>query len=128
MTRRIALIVILVFLVTLGTYEIIAVNMFLDHMEKAVDQLQTEITLHQDDLTVLVEYVNQEKAYWEKREKNLNLMFNHKDLKNVCDTMNKVQTYIAQNDYENALVEMNVLVETVHELRSVMCFNYDNIL
>ncbi len=128
MTRRIALIVILVFLVTLGTYEIIAVNMFLDHMEKAVDQLQTEITLHQDDLTVLVEYVNQEKAYWEKREKNLNLMFNHKDLKNVCDTMNRVQTYIAQNDYENALVEMNVLVETVHELRSVMCFNYDNIL
>lgn len=128
MTRRIALIVILVFLVTLGTYEIIAVNMFLDHMEKAVDQLQTEITLHQDDLTILVEYVNQEKAYWEKREKNLNLMFNHKDLKNVCDTMNRIQTYIAQNDYENALVEMNVLVETVYELRSVMCFNYDNIL
>lgn len=117
-----------IFLITLGTYEIIAVGRFLTHMEYAVDKIHADIIANKEDLTVLYDQVANEKDYWEKRENALNLIFNHRDLQTVCDTLNRVQTYVGENDYDNAIVEMNVLLETVHELRPIMGFNLDNIL
>ncbi len=128
MFRRICLVVVFASLVFLGTYEIVAVTQFLNHMEFVVLEIKDRMEQSPDNITHVYEYVTQEKAYWEKREKNLNLMFNHKDLKSVCDTMNRVVTYVSQNDYDNALVETNVLIESVFELRYVMGFNLDNIL
>lgn len=128
MTRRIALLVLFLFLITLGTYEIIAVNHFLTHMEHAVDQIKIEIVAHKEDLTVIYDQVSKEKDYWEKHENSLNLMFNHKDLQTICDTLNRIRTYVSENDYDNAIVDINVLIETVYELRPIMGFNIDNIL
>ena len=128
MFRRICLFIVFASLIFLGTYEIIVVNQFLSHMENVVVEIKYRMEQSPDDITHVYQYVTQEKSYWEKREKNLNLMFNHKDLKTVCDTMNRVVTYISQNDYDNAIVETNVLIESVFELRYVMGFNLDNIL
>lgn len=55
-------------------------------------------------------------------------MFNHKDLSTITDTLSRLSSSVNNNDYDNAIIEVNLLKEYSEKNRHIMGFNLQNLL
>ena len=55
-------------------------------------------------------------------------MFNHKDLSAITDSLTRLKSYIYNNDYDNAVAEVDLLNEYARKNRHIMGFNMQNLL
>ena len=128
MKRTITIVVLFVLLIVLATYELVMVDKIITKLDNLTLTIQTEIKNNKDDITVATNSITETKSFWDKHEDNLCLMFNHKDLSTITDTLSRLLSYAENNDYDNAIVEANLLKEYSEKNRHIMCFNMQNFL
>lgn len=128
MKRIITIICLFLALITLATYEVIAVDKVITKLENQVIVLNDLVKNNKDDLSVVETEVNKVKSDWDSNEDNLCLMFNHKDLSVITDSLTKLKSYVFNNDYDNAVAEVDLLNEYAKKNRHIMGFNMQNLL
>ncbi len=128
MKRLIAVLIITLSLFSLATYEVITVAKINDRLKADVKSLYQEFEEHEENISELTEWVSDIKGEWDKREEGLCLMFNHKDLSCITDTLTNLLTTVKNNDYDSAIIEVNLLKEYSEKNRHIMGFNFQNIL
>lgn len=128
MKRAITIVVLFVLLIVLATYELVMVDKIITKLDNLTLTIQTEIKNNKDNITVATNSITETKSFWDKHEDNLCLMFNHKDLSTITDTLSRLLSYAENNDYDNAIVEANLLKEYSEKNRHIMGFNMQNFL
>ena len=127
MKKIIIVCIITIFLIGLGTFEVIMVKKINNTLLNNVNTLHTLTIENQNDLTTLLYKVDHIKADWDNVEPLLCLMFNHKDLSTITDTLSKYRAYVYNNDYDNAIAEISLLKEYAEKNDHVMGFNFQNL-
>lgn len=128
MRRLIAVLIITIALLSLATYECVAVASVNNKLETNVGVLYEEFEDNKDNISVLTEDISVLKEDWDSKENALCLMFNHKDLSCITDTFNRLLASVKNNDYDNAIIEINLLKEFSEKNRHIMGFNFQNLL
>lgn len=126
--RTIIAIILFLFLISLATYEVIAVNNIITKLETKTKELQIEVKNNENDVTVVSSDVLALKHFWDKYEHGLFLMFNHKDLSTITDSLSRLYSYTSNNNYDDAIAEVNLLKEYAEKNVHIMGFNIQNIL
>lgn len=128
MKRGIFMITLTMLLLSLAIWEAVAVNGVISNLSDSIDLIINDFENHKNDITVLSKDVSEIKSFWDDRECTLCLMFNHKDLSDVTDSLNKLKTYTDLNDYDDALTELYLLKNFSSKATHIMGFNIHNIL
>lgn len=128
MKKAIIVSILTIFLLGLATYELIAVEKIISNLEVMTVELQTIITDNKENVVQTETDVKKVRDYWSKHEENLCLMFNHKDLSTITDTLSRLSSSVTNNDYDNAIIEVNLLKEYSEKNRHIMGFNMQNLL
>lgn len=126
--RIVSIIFLFLALITLATYEVVAVDKIISKLETQVTALSETVKNNKNDLSVAETEVTLVKKDWDSNEDSLCLMFNHKDLSVVTDSLTRLQSYIYNNDYDNAVAEVDLLNEYARKNRHIMGFNMQNLL
>ena len=128
MKKIIIVIVITLLLITLGTFEVISVKNINVKLLSNVNELHTLTIENKEDLTIILEKVDNIKNDWVHVEPAQCIMFNHKDLSTSTDRFSKNRAYVYNNDYDNAIAEISLLKEYAEKNDHVMGFNMQNLL
>lgn len=126
--RAIMVLVIAVLLFTMAIVECILVDKFITKIDNEVGALFPVYEENKDDISILTEDANKIEQQWDKNEQLLCLMFNHKDIGAMTDSLTRLVEYTKQNNYDDAIVELNVLKEYTEKNHTIMGFNIHNIL
>jgi len=126
--RLLAVIIITISLFTLATYECISVANINNKLEADVSILYENFEDDPEHVSSFTETVKTLKNNWDSKENALCLMFNHKDLSCITDTFTRLLASVKNNDYDNAIIEVNLLKEYSEKNRHVMGFNLQNVL
>lgn len=126
---RKGLTILALFLITIviGTIEIINVNRVIDTMENIFIDLNREYELNQDDITIFYDDISDAEEVWEDNGKWLSHIFNHRDLSSITDSINRLQAYTKNNDYDNAICELSLLKQYYSKDNHIMGFCIQNI-
>ena len=127
MKRGIFMVTLTVLLLTLAIWEAVAVSGVIDNLSNSIDSIIDDYKNNKNDITVLLDNVSDIKSYWDDRECTLCLIFNHKDLSAVTDSLSKLKTYTYLNDYDDALTELYLLQNFAYKADHIMGFNIHNI-
>ena len=124
---------ILIFIITLillvcGIVELVLLNDIITELDTNITTLSQEFPLYKDNIIQLSDQVEKVKNKWEKKENLMGLMFNHKELSTITDSLIKLHTYVTQNNYEEALVELNILDHYSSKNTHIMSFSFNNVL
>lgn len=128
MRRVIYILVIVVVLLALSIFEYVAVANVLNTLKQSVGDIKVEYYKNANDITILQDDIIEIKDYWMDKESTICLMFNHKDLDNISDTLTKLAIYTENNDYYKAIIEINLLDEYMKNSDHIMSFTIHNIL
>jgi len=126
--KAIIIIFIFIFLITLGFVEQNNVKKVLTSMEDSIIGLNQQYELNQDNIVVFYNKVSNIKEYWLEKENWLCFLFNHRDLSVITDSINRLQAYTQNNDYDNAIAELAMLREYSTKNCHIMGFNIKNVL
>jgi len=126
--RIIAIVFLFLALITLATYEVVMVDKVIVKLENQVTSLSEMVKSNKEDLSIVETEISYIKKDWDSKEDNLCLMFNHKDLSAITDSLTKLKSYIYNNDYDNAVAEVDLLNEYARKNRHIMGFNMQNLL
>lgn len=128
MKRIIAIVFLFLALITLATYEVVMVDKVIVKLENQVTSLSEMVKSNKEDLSIVETEISYIKKDWDSKEDNLCLMFNHKDLSAITDSLTRLKSYIYNNDYDNAVAEVDLLNEFARKNRHIMGFNMQNLL
>jgi hypothetical protein len=126
--KGIIVLIIAISTIIFGTIELISVNKVLTTMENAITHLNQEFELNEEDITIYYNRIGNIKEYWQKREDWLCFLFNNRDLSVITDSINRLQAYTKNNDYDNAIAELAMLKEYSTENCHIMGYNLKNVL
>lgn len=126
--RTIMMIVVALLLLGLAITELILVKNFINNIENDVNQLVIEFEENKDDISVLTPSIENIQTKWDSKEQLLCLMFNHKDMSMLTDSITRVAEYCKQNNYDDGIVELKILQEYAKKNHDIMGFNFNNIL
>lgn len=128
MKRIIIVCIISTLLIGLGTYEVVMVKKINKDLLENVNSLHHMTIEHKDNLSIILPKVDSIKSDWDQVEPTLCLMFNHKDLSSITDTLAMYRAFVYNNDYDNAIAEISLLKEYAEKNDHVMGFNLQNLL
>lgn len=127
MKKGIVVLIIIVITITFGIIELYQVDKVLNTMEIGIMGLYREYEENQNDITLFSNKVGNMKEYWLKSEDWLGFIFNNRDLSTITDSINRLQAYTKNNDYDNAIAELAMLQQYSTENSHIMGFNFKNI-
>ena len=127
MKKGITIIIIVAITIIFGILELQQVDKVLSTMEISVMGLRKEYEDNEDDITLFSNKVGNIKEYWLKCEEWLGFIFNNRDLSTITDSINRLQAYTKNNDYDNAIAELAMLEQYSTENSHIMGFNFKNI-
>lgn len=128
MKKGITVLAILFVTIAMGVWELTSVRSTLTEMETVVITLYDKFEESEDDITIYYDEVTLVKEFWEENENWLCFLFNHRDLSTITDSINKLQAYTKNNDYDNSVAELSLLREYSTKSYHIMGFNIHNIL
>lgn len=128
MKRAIIIITIFLITITFAIVELVSVNKVLTSMENSVIDLRQQYELNEDNISQYFNKVSDIKEYWSEQEDWLCYLFNHRDLSTITDSINRLQAYTKNNDYDNAIAELAILQDYSTQNCHIMGFNIHNIL
>ena len=128
MKKGITVLIILVITITFGILEVVSVRQTLTEMEKVVVTLYDKYEDNEENISIYYDEVTLVKDFWEKKERWLCFIFNHRDLSTITDSINRLQAYTKNNDYDNSVSELSLLREYSTKSYHIMGFNIHNIL
>ena len=115
-------------MIVLGILETINVTRVIDTMENIFVELNREYELNQDDITIFYDDICDAEEIWERNGNWLSHVFNHRDLSSITDSINRLQAYTKNNDYDNAICELSLLTQYYSKDNHVMGFSFQNLL
>ena len=120
------LLVLTIIILTLifGILELYNVDKVLTTMEISIMGLYKEYEENEEDITIFSNKVGNIKEYWLKSEDWLGFIFNNRDLSTITDSINRLQAYTKNNDYDNAIAELAMLQQYSTENSHIMGFNF----
>ena len=125
--RMITMIVVAILLIALAITELVLVKTFINDIETDVNNLVVEFEENKEDISILTPRILNIKENWDSKEQVLCLMFNHKDMSMLTDSITRVAEYCKQNNYDDGIVELRILQEYAHKNHNIMGFNFNNI-
>lgn len=125
--KGLIVIIIISLTIAFGILELKQVDKVLTTMEIAVMGLRKEYEENEDDITIYSNTIGNIKEYWLKSENWLGFIFNNRDLSSITDSINRLQAYTKNNDYDNAIAELAMLEQYSTENSHIMGFNFKNI-
>jgi len=128
MKKVILVSIISVLLLSLSVYELICVDKLVNHLQNSVDAIYPQYFENSENITHLVDIVVGLDEYWEKYEDGLFLIFSHKDLSPISDSIKKLIAYTKNNDYDNAIAEVEMLKNLAENISRITGFNLQNVL
>ena len=128
MRKGFTILVLFIITLTLGIIEIINVNKLLNSMNNIFTDLNYQYEINQDNIVEFYDDVGDIKEVWERNENWLCFLFNNRDLSSIKDSINRLQAYTKNNDYDNAICELALLKEYNTKNYHIMGFNIRNIL
>lgn len=128
MKRAITVLTIFIITITFAIIELVSVQKVLTSLENSITDLKMQYELNENDITTYYNKVSDIKEYWAEQEDWLCYLFNHRDLSTITDSINKLQAYTQNNDYDNAIAELAILKEYSTKNCHIMGFNIHNIL
>ena len=128
MRKGITILALFIITITLGIIEIINVNKLLNSMNNIFTDLNYQYEINQDNIVEFYDDVGDIKEVWERNENWLCYLFNNRDLSSITDSINRLQAYTKNNDYDNAVCELALLKEYNTKNYHIMGFNIRNIL
>jgi len=126
--KGIVVLIIFAITITFAFVELYKVSNVLETMENSITKLHQDYELHEDDITSYYNKVSNIKEFWLEKEKWLCFLFNHRDLSVITDSINRLQVYTKNNDYDNAIAELAVLKDYASQNCHIMGFNINNVL
>ena len=126
--RAIMVMIIFVTTITFAVVELCSVKKVLITMEDSVTDLKMQYELNEDEITQYYDKVSDIKEYWTTNESWLCFLFNHRDLSTITDSINRLQAYTKNNDFDNAIAELAILKDYSTQNCHIMGFNIHNIL
>ncbi len=126
--RAITVILISLTLVTVGLIECLLVKDVVVDLDNRVGELITKYELNKNDVTPLINEIDDIKKQWDNHENILCIVFNHKDMSIITDGLSKLRSYTENNNYDDGIVELKLLKENTEKQPHVMGFNIHNIL
>lgn len=126
--RAITMLIVGIILIGLAITEMIIVENFIENVETQINELVVKFDDNRDDISVLTPLVEEIEQTWDSKEYILCLMFNHKDMSMVTDSITRVKEYCKQNNYGDGIVEVMILQEYAKKNHNIMGFNFNNIL
>lgn len=126
--RAILVISIFVVTITFAIVELVNVKRVLTSMENSITDLKMQYEESEKDITQYYNKISDIKEFWEEQEEWLCYLFNHRDLSTITDSINRLQAYTMNNDFDNAIAELAVLKEYSTQNCHIMGFNIHNIL
>ena len=127
MKKGITVIIIITVTIVFGIIELKQVDKVLTTMEISVMGLRKEYEENEDDITLFSNKVGNIKEYWLNCEDWLGFIFNNRDLSTITDSINRLQAFTKNNDYDNAIAELAMLEQYSTENSHIMGFNFKNI-
>ena len=127
MKKGIVVIIIITITITFGIVELYKVDKVLSTMEIAITGLYKEYEENEDNIKQFSSKVGNIKEYWLDSEDWLGFIFNNRDLSTITDSINRLQAYTKNNDYDNAIAELSMLEQYSTENSHIMGFNFKNI-
>lgn len=127
MKKGITILIIFILTITFGILELKKVSRVLISMENTVIALSKDYELHEDNITIYYDKISDVKEFWLENEDWLCYLFNHRDLSVITDSINRLQIYTKNNDYDNAIVELALLKEYSSENCHIMGYNLKNV-
>ena len=128
MKRAIIIISIFLITITFAFVELFSVRKVLTSMENSVIDLKMQYELNEENIAEYYNKVGDIKEYWEENEDWLCFLFNHRDLSTITDSINRLQAYTRNNDFDNAIAELAILRDYSTQNCHIMGFNIHNIL
>jgi hypothetical protein len=125
--RAIVILCILIFIITFGSLEIVWVSKILTTMENSINDICHQYELNENEITQFYTTIGDIKEYWMKKEEYLSYLFNHRDLSIITDSFNRLQAYTKNNDYDNAIAELELLKYYSSKNCHIMGFDINNI-
>ncbi len=126
--KGIIVLIIVISTIVLGIIEITEVDKVLSTMEISVLGLHKEYEENEDNIKQFSSKVGNIKEYWLENEDWLGFIFNNRDLSTITDSINRLQAFTKNNDYDNAIAELAMLRQYSTENSHIMGFNLKNIL
>ena len=128
MKKGFLVICILILTIAFAITELNLVSNVLETMENTIYYLHQEYENNNDNIINYYNKVSNIKEYWLEKEKWLCFLFNHRDLSVITDSINRLQVYTKNNDYDNAISELAVLKDYSSQNCHIMGFNINNVL
>lgn len=126
--KSFCILIITILLIALATFEVVAVKKLNTNLLKDVYYLQQITIENKENINNISKEIIEIKNNWDSAEPLLCLMFNHKDLSTITDTLALIEAYVLNNDYDNAFAQVHLLIEYAEKNDHVMGFNIQNLL
>ena len=125
--KGISVLAIFIITITFGIFEIIQVKKTLITLEDLVNDLYIKYELNEESINTFYNETGDIREYWDKSQHWLCFIFNHRDLSTITDSINRLRTYTKNNDYDNAICELELLKEYSSNSYHILGFNLQNI-
>lgn len=126
--KGISVLAIFIITITFGIFEITNVHKTLITLEDLINDLYIKYELNHETINQYYTETGDVREYWDTSQKWLCFIFNHRDLGTITDSLNKLRAYTKNNDYDNAICELELLKEYSSNSYHILGFNIHNIL
>lgn len=125
--RIISIVVIFVILLALAIYESITVAKVNKKLVADVDRLYEQTLENSDNIVGIAPDVKDVKDKWDKDKVVMCTFFSHKDLIYISESLNRLYGSVINNDYDNTIIEINLLKQYVQLTKQITEFNFQNL-
>ena len=128
MKRFLIILGIMCLITALGIYEMVSVQGVMKKLTNDINNIHTLVIENEGDITHLSSEINIVKDYWITHEEYICIMFNHKDLLPITESISRASANIENNNFDDTIIELNLLEEYAKNSSHVMSFHINNIL
>lgn len=129
MKKLVSVCAIFALLLAIVIWEQIFVDDTLNSLTRKIEKIDAEIValadINTDDIVASVDELDK---YWTKKEQVFCLIINHNDLNRIGEQIKKVKVYVAQNNKDDCVYEIETLKFYVESYRHVMEINIQNLM
>lgn len=127
--RNTIIIIITLALIALVIVEQVFIDNTFNDLEIFASNLKTDIAEQSEISTEnITEQIDNLYNFWNVKESLLCLTINHKDLDKIGEQIDKLKTYILEDNKEYAVYELNVLIFYINSYQNITAVSFKNIL
>ena len=128
MKKLVTIICVVLILAGAVVWEDITIRTYLDEIKQKTEYI-IELSSGKDDIQTeeIIKSVQELKQTWIHHEQILSMFSNHKDMRDLCIEIQKLQGNIEVNQYEDFTAGLKVISHLTDDYKSIMGTSWQNI-